>query len=49
MLGILTRYSRPELGGDEWMDNNKDRGYKLIQMYRTDCGAETKIQLTIRR
>jgi len=36
-----------ELGGDNWMNNNKDRGYKLIQMYRTDCGAETKVQLTI--
>lgn len=36
-----------ELGGDNWMNNNKDRGYKLIQMYRTDCGAESKVQLNI--
>ena len=37
-------------GEDEsynWVANNNDRGYKLIQMYRTDCGVTSKIQLTI--
>jgi putative sterol carrier protein len=31
-----------------WIANNAGRGYKLIQMYRTECGASSKIQLTIR-
>lgn len=36
-----------KLGGDAWASNNGGRGYKTIQMYRTDCGAGSKIQLTI--
>ena len=36
-----------ELVGEPWMDNNGDRGYKTIQMYRTHCGEDSKIQLTI--
>ncbi len=35
-----------ELGGD-WMANNGGRGYKLVQMYRSECSPDTKIQLTI--
>ena len=35
------------LAGDAWLNNNKDRGYKLIQMYRTDCGEASKVQLNI--
>ena len=31
----------------EWSTNNKDRGYKLIQIYRTQCGAKSKVQLNI--
>lgn len=31
----------------EWATNNKDRGYKLIQIYRTQCGTKSKIQLNI--
>lgn len=31
----------------EWSKNNKDRGYKLIQIYRTQCDAKSKIQLNI--
>ena len=34
-------------GLDKWATNNKDRGYKLIQIYRTQCGEESKIQLNI--
>ena len=30
-----------------WIANDAARGYKLIQMYRTECGASSKIQLTI--
>lgn len=33
--------------GYSWAKNNKDRGYKLIQMYRTDCGEASKVQLNI--
>lgn len=35
------------LGGDTWAANNNDRGYKLIQIYRTGCGEDSKIQLNI--
>ena len=31
----------------EWATNNKDRGYKLIQIYRTQFDAKSKIQLNI--
>jgi len=36
-----------ELGGDTWAANDNDRGYKAIQMYRTDCGEATKVQINI--
>ena len=29
----------------DWAKNNKDRGYKLIQIYRTQCDTKSKIQL----
>lgn len=32
---------------DKWIKNDKGRGYKIIHMYRTDCGENTKVQLTI--
>jgi putative sterol carrier protein len=32
---------------DKWIKNDKGRGYKIIHMYRTDCGESTKVQLTI--
>jgi hypothetical protein len=38
-----------ELGGDEWAANDGGRGYKLIQMYRDECGADSKVQINIRR
>jgi len=31
----------------KWATNNKDRGYKLIQIYRTQCNSKSKIQLNI--
>jgi len=31
----------------KWVGNNGDRGYKVIRMYRTDCGESTQVQLTI--
>ncbi len=36
-----------ELSGNAWIANNKGRGYKIIQMYRTECGEKTKVQLNI--
>ncbi len=30
-----------------WIKNDAGRGYKIIQMYRSKCGAASKIQLTI--
>lgn len=36
-----------EDNGYQWIANDKGRGYKLVQMYRTDCGADSKVQLTI--
>jgi len=33
--------------GYSWVKNNANRGYKIVQMYRTACGAKTKIQLVI--
>lgn len=32
---------------EKWIKNDKGRGYKIIHMYRTDCGEATKVQLTI--
>ena len=32
---------------DKWIKNDKNRGYKIIQMYRTDCGADYKTELKI--
>jgi putative sterol carrier protein len=31
----------------KWSTNNKNRGYKIIQMYRTQCDVSSKIQLNI--
>ncbi|MEN8214091.1 MAG: sterol-binding protein [Pseudomonadota bacterium] len=36
-----------KLAGDEWAANNGGRGYKVIQVYRTECGAGSKVQLNI--
>lgn len=33
--------------GYSWVKNDATRGYKLIQMYRTDCGESSKVQLNI--
>jgi putative sterol carrier protein len=32
---------------EKWIKNNKDRGYKIIHLYRTDCGEATKTELKI--
>ncbi|CAA6828420.1 MAG: Putative sterol carrier protein [uncultured Thiotrichaceae bacterium] len=33
--------------GYSWINNNANRGYKLVQIYRTHCGPASKIQLRI--
>lgn len=43
----LVMTEEEEGDGYSWIRNNADRGYKLVQMYRTQCGAETKVQLQI--
>ena len=32
---------------DTWIKNDKGRGYKLIRMYRTDCGEDTQVEMKI--
>lgn len=33
--------------GKKWIKNHGDRGYKLVRMYRTECGEDTQVQLTL--
>ncbi len=33
--------------GDKWIKNDKGRGYKIIQLYRTDCGEATMTEMKI--
>ena len=33
--------------GTKWIKNDKNRGYKIIHMYRTDCGAASKVEMKI--
>lgn len=32
---------------DDWIKNDNKRGYKIVQMYRTDCGDGVKVELKI--
>ena len=32
---------------EKWIKNDKGRGYKIMHMYRTDCGEGAKIEMTI--
>lgn len=34
------------LGGD-WIKNDKNRGYKIIHLYRTECGDPTRSEMKI--
>lgn len=31
----------------EWLHDDKGRGYKVVQMYRDDCGASSAVELKI--
>jgi len=33
--------------GAKWIRNDKNRGYKIIQMYRTDCGPAGRVEMKI--
>ena len=33
--------------GEKWIKNDADRGYKVVRMFRTECGEKAKIQLTL--
>ena len=33
--------------GTKWVKNNKNRGYKIIHLYRTDCGEATQTEMKI--
>ncbi|MGB5505910.1 MAG: SCP2 sterol-binding domain-containing protein [Sulfurovum sp.] len=47
MCNAWNKSSTLTSGLAEWSTNNKDRGYKLIQIYRTQCDSKSKIQLNI--
>ncbi len=36
-----------DLGGDAWAANDAGRGYKIIQLYRSKCGENSKVELEI--
>lgn len=36
-----------EVLAESWIKNDKGRGYKIIHLYRTDCGEATKTELRI--
>lgn len=33
--------------GNKWIKNDKGRGYKIIHMFRTDCGVASKVEMKI--
>jgi putative sterol carrier protein len=33
--------------GEKWIKNDKERGYKIIHLYRTDCGEATQTEMKI--
>ncbi len=33
--------------GEKWIKNNGGRGFKIIHMYRTDCGDKVKVEMKI--
>ncbi|MFP4639595.1 MAG: sterol-binding protein [Guyparkeria sp.] len=35
------------LVGDKWSANTSDKGYKVIQMYRDECGFESRVELNV--
>ena len=32
---------------EKWVKNDKNRGYKIVHMYRTDCGAGSPVEMKI--
>ncbi len=35
------------LAGDKWAGNTSGKGYKVIQMYREECGFDSRVELNI--
>lgn len=33
--------------GEKWIGNDKNRGYKIIRLYRTECGETTQTEMKI--
>ena len=33
--------------GDKWVKNDKQRGYKIVHMYRTECGERAPVEMKI--
>lgn len=36
-----------ELAQSGWIQNDKDRGYKVMQVYRSDCGDKPTVELRV--
>lgn len=36
-----------ELMKSGWVANDSDRGHKVIQLYRTECGADSRVEIRI--
>jgi putative sterol carrier protein len=36
-----------ELVGGAWLANDAGRGYKIVQMYRKECGRDSRVELKI--
>lgn len=42
--------SNPILTGElskDWVNNHGGKGFKVVQLYRTDCGIKTKVEMRI--
>ena len=35
--------------GDGWVKNDKNRGYKVVHMYRDECGAASAVEMKLER
>jgi len=47
MCGAWNKSGTLTKGLATWSTNDKKRGYKLIQLYRSHCGVKSRVQLTI--
>lgn len=47
MCSAWNKSATLKTGLSSWAKNDKKRGYKIIQVYRTHCGVKSKVQLNI--